>query len=137
MDTPSITEGNNGENPQGYDDQHIIDDPATQQPKPPEDMDAAEHTNSDSHDVVDTQRNFSSIHQGEHVETPVKSNIVGGKSISETETDNSVQTHNNTENPRVDISSEDAAMNAPPSDDMGQYSPVENQSTTQSTEKNG
>ncbi|MCB1827930.1 MAG: hypothetical protein KDH94_05835, partial [Coxiellaceae bacterium] len=60
-------------------DQHA-DDPAVKQPDDPKDMHANEHANPDAHDVAEAQKNYSSVHQGKHVQEPTGQKVVGGKS---------------------------------------------------------
>jgi len=71
----------------------LTDNPAINQPSTSENLNAAEHTNADTHDIVDTERHYSTVHQGEHISHPKEGNIVAGKSDIEAEINEGIQTH--------------------------------------------
>jgi len=93
--------------PQGNDTPQVNDDPAVQQQpeETPQGLnDAAEHTNADSHDAVDSPKHFSSVHQGEHVSHPKEEDIAGGKTEEEVEEEEDSDAGKKGEGTKVDIS---------------------------------
>ena len=100
------------------DDAHV-----TQEPKSPEDLHTTEHAGADSGgEAGDDQKHFSSIHQGEHVSTPAKENIAGGKSGSEETSaeEAGTQAPKQADDAHTDTDSGEATFNVPPSSEIGE-----------------